>query len=200
MSERRTRRRESRWSRSRSRSPPPRGGSKWDQPGDGGIDDAAARMAALQVCVWDVPDACKWWVCVCMMCTLTLCEELMVYSVIKTKFSSTLAACCAERGKSLLLMPVLSAHAHPQPQQQQLLMQQQHQALMMQQQQAAAAAQAAAIAATTAQQPAANEMALDAPPTAGNKKQRELYIGAYIHGCASSCSSKIQDLCVSRVS
>jgi hypothetical protein len=56
-------------------------------------------------------------------------------------------------------------------------MQQQHQALLMQQQAAAAAAQAAAQAAITAQQPAANEMALDAAPTPGNKKQRELYIG-----------------------
>eukprot|EP00983_Pelagomonas_calceolata_P027707 870107-Pelagomonas_calceolata.AAC.3 len=121
MSERsRTRRRESRWSRSRSRSPVR--SSKWDSAADGGGggDDPVARMAALQ--------------------------------------------------------------------QQQLLMQQQHQALLMQQQAQAAAAQAAAIAQATtiSQQPPANEMALDAPPTPGNKKQRELYIGnlavGIVHG------------------
>jgi len=72
-------------------------------------------------------------------------------------------------------------------QQQQLMMQQQHQALLMQQQ-AAAAAQAAAIAqaTTAAQQPPVNEMALDAPPTAGNKKQRELYIGNLAVGVVHS--------------
>ncbi|KAF5828487.1 hypothetical protein DUNSADRAFT_17564 [Dunaliella salina] len=118
MSERRTRRRESRWSRSRSRSPVR--SSKWDSADGGGGEDPVARMAALQ--------------------------------------------------------------------QQQLMMQQQHQALLMQQQAQAAAAQAAAIAqaTTVSQQPPANEMALDAPPTPGNKKQRELYIGnlavGIVHG------------------